>query len=82
MDSHGTQCGFCTPGIVMSMYTLVRNVGRPTEEMIERALQGNLCRCTGYRPIIQGFKLFSPDQNDEISDAITSGLFYLLIHSS
>ena len=42
VDSHGTQCGFCTPGIVMSMYTLVRNVGRPTEEMIERALQDGI----------------------------------------
>ena len=42
VDNHGTQCGFCTPGIVMSMYTLVRNVGRPTEEMIERALQDRI----------------------------------------
>ena len=45
----------------MSMYTLLRNHPIPTEEMIERALQGNLCRCTGYRPIIQGFKLFTSE---------------------
>ena len=53
VENHGSQCGFCTPGIVMSMYTLLRNNPMPTEEMVERALQGNLCRCTGYRPIIQ-----------------------------
>ena len=61
VENHGSQCGFCTPGIVMSMYTLIRNVKQPTEHMVERALQGNLCRCTGYRPILQGFSLFSPD---------------------
>ena len=39
VENHGSQCGFCTPGIVMSMYTLIRNVKQPTEHMIERALQ-------------------------------------------
>ncbi|ELK14106.1 Xanthine dehydrogenase/oxidase [Pteropus alecto] len=59
--SHGSQCGFCTPGIVMSMYTLLRNQPEPTFEEIEDAFQGNLCRCTGYRPILQGFRTFSRD---------------------
>ncbi|XP_036603994.1 xanthine dehydrogenase/oxidase isoform X1 [Trichosurus vulpecula] len=59
--SHGSQCGFCTPGIVMSMYTLLRNNPEPTVEEIENAFQGNLCRCTGYRPIIQGFRTFARD---------------------
>uniref|UniRef100_A0A667H7G0 FAD-binding PCMH-type domain-containing protein n=1 Tax=Lynx canadensis TaxID=61383 RepID=A0A667H7G0_LYNCA len=57
--SHGSQCGFCTPGIVMSMYTLLRNQPEPTIEEIEDAFQGNLCRCTGYRPILQGFRTFA-----------------------
>ncbi|XP_004627432.1 xanthine dehydrogenase/oxidase [Octodon degus] len=57
--SHGSQCGFCTPGIVMSMYTLLRNQPAPTMEEIEDAFQGNLCRCTGYRPILQGFRTFA-----------------------
>jgi xanthine dehydrogenase/oxidase len=48
--SHGSQCGFCTPGIVMSMYTLLRSKNKIEYEDIETALQGNLCRCTGYRP--------------------------------
>ncbi|KAL1021809.1 hypothetical protein UPYG_G00018350 [Umbra pygmaea] len=57
--AHGSQCGFCTPGMVMSMYTLLRNKPQPTMEDIREALGGNLCRCTGYRPIIDGFKTFS-----------------------
>ncbi|XP_060084653.1 xanthine dehydrogenase/oxidase-like [Ylistrum balloti] len=57
--SHGSQCGFCTPGIVMSMYTLLRNIQNPTVEDMESAFEGNLCRCTGYRPIIEGFKDFT-----------------------
>ena len=56
---HGSQCGFCTPGIVMSMYTLLRNNPFPTSEDLDTYLQGNLCRCTGYRPIIQGFRTFT-----------------------
>ena len=55
-ESHGSQCGFCTPGIVMSMYTLLRNNPRPSMEEVETYFQGNLCRCTGYRPILEGFK--------------------------
>uniref|UniRef100_A0A8C2TY95 Xanthine dehydrogenase/oxidase n=1 Tax=Coturnix japonica TaxID=93934 RepID=A0A8C2TY95_COTJA len=56
--SHGSQCGFCTPGIVMSMYTLLRNKPKPKMEDIEDAFQGNLCRCTGYRPILEGYRTF------------------------
>lgn len=55
--SHGSQCGFCTPGIVMSMYTLLRNNPKPTMAEIEDAFEGNLCRCTGYRPILAGFRV-------------------------
>ncbi|SMC46120.1 CO dehydrogenase flavoprotein C-terminal domain-containing protein [Fulvimarina manganoxydans] len=49
----GSQCGFCTPGIVMSLYALWMAVPEPTEVEVETALQGNLCRCTGYAPIIR-----------------------------
>ena len=59
--AHGSQCGFCTPGIVMSMYTLLRNSPRPTMDDLEVAFQGNLCRCTGYRPIIEGYRTFTED---------------------
>ncbi|XP_038171243.1 aldehyde oxidase 4 isoform X1 [Arvicola amphibius] len=57
---HGTQCGFCSPGMVMSIYTLLRNHPEPTPDQITEALGGNLCRCTGYRPIIESVKTFSP----------------------
>ncbi|GGF05934.1 xanthine dehydrogenase small subunit [Aliidongia dinghuensis] len=52
VDCHGSQCGFCTPGFVMALYALWRQGGRPTRAEIEEALAGNLCRCTGYRPIV------------------------------
>ncbi|XP_010216199.1 PREDICTED: aldehyde oxidase [Tinamus guttatus] len=55
---HGSQCGFCTPGMVMSIYTLLRNHPEPTLEQITAALAGNLCRCTGYRPILDACKTF------------------------
>lgn len=44
---HGSQCGFCTPGIVMAMYAFLRNNPRPTARQCEEAMDGNLCRCTG-----------------------------------
>ncbi len=52
VDHHGSQCGFCTPGIVMSLFALWLNETDPTLERIEDALAGNLCRCTGYQPIV------------------------------
>ncbi|KAM8789643.1 aldehyde oxidase 2 isoform 3-T3 [Rhynchonycteris naso] len=61
--SHGTQCGFCTPGMVMSMYTLLRNHPQPSEEQLMEALAGNLCRCTGYRPILESGKTFCMESN-------------------
>ncbi|MGL3604996.1 xanthine dehydrogenase small subunit [Rhizobium sp. G187] len=53
VDCHGSQCGFCTPGFVMSLYGLWLSSENPSRAEIERALQGNLCRCTGYEPIVK-----------------------------
>lgn len=53
VDCHGSQCGFCTPGFVMSMYGLWLANSNPDRAEIEKALQGNLCRCTGYEPIVK-----------------------------
>jgi xanthine dehydrogenase small subunit len=50
---HGSQCGFCTPGIVMSLVNLVQVLPTPNRQQITDALSGNLCRCTGYKPIIE-----------------------------
>ncbi len=52
VDHHGSQCGFCTPGFVMSLFSLYKTQKNPTRRDIDDALAGNLCRCTGYRPII------------------------------
>ena len=51
VDCHGSQCGFCTPGFVMSLFAFYRNGEVPTDQRIDDALAGNLCRCTGYAPI-------------------------------
>ena len=51
---HGSQCGFCTPGIVMSLFTLYHGGERCDRQAVNDALAGNLCRCTGYRPIVDG----------------------------
>ena len=64
-DAHGSQCGFCTPGMVMSMYTLLRNNPQPKMEDIETYFQGNLCRCTGYRAIIEGYTVFARDTSEK-----------------
>jgi xanthine dehydrogenase small subunit len=52
-DGHGAQCGFCTPGFVMSMFALYKSQPAPDRNAINDALAGNLCRCTGYRPIVE-----------------------------
>jgi xanthine dehydrogenase small subunit len=53
VDFHGSQCGFCTPGIVMSMFALYKEGKKPSAGEIADSLTGNLCRCTGYEPILK-----------------------------
>lgn len=55
-DEHGLQCGFCTPGILMSVTALLRDVSEPTDETIRDVLSGHLCRCTGYANIVRAVK--------------------------
>ncbi|MBX3578811.1 MAG: xanthine dehydrogenase small subunit [Rhizobiaceae bacterium] len=59
VDFHGSQCGFCTPGFVMSLYALWMRDANPSDAAIEKALQGNLCRCTGYDAIVKGARAIS-----------------------
>ena len=56
-ESHALQCGFCTPGILMTMEAFLREEPDPTPERIRSALAGNLCRCTGYQNIIRAVRL-------------------------
>jgi carbon-monoxide dehydrogenase small subunit len=52
-EQHGLQCGFCTPGMVMAIVSLLRENPHPTEEQVRAGLEGNLCRCTGYHNIVK-----------------------------
>ena len=55
-ENHGLQCGFCTPGMVMSSLDLVKNNPSPSEREIREYLEGNLCRCTGYHNIVKSIE--------------------------
>lgn len=52
-EMHGLQCGFCTPGMIMSVHTLLQQNPNPSEEEIRHGLEGNMCRCTGYHNIVR-----------------------------
>jgi carbon-monoxide dehydrogenase small subunit len=56
-DAHGLQCGFCTPGFVVSLTSFLRQHPDPTDDEIRSALSGNLCRCTGYQGILKAARL-------------------------
>jgi carbon-monoxide dehydrogenase small subunit len=56
-DAHGLQCGFCTPGFVVSVTAFLRDHPQPTDREIREALSGNLCRCTGYQGIINAVRI-------------------------
>ena len=55
-DHHALQCGYCTPGMLMSATALLRENAHPSEEEIRRAIQGNICRCTGYINIVEAIR--------------------------
>lgn len=67
VDCHASQCGFCTPGFVMSLFALYKSEDKPSRRRIDDALAGNLCRCTGYRPIIEAAEAMHRIGN-ELSD--------------
>lgn len=56
LDEGAVQCGFCTPGMLISSYALLRTNPAPTDEQIIQAMSGNLCRCTGYQVIVQAIQ--------------------------
>jgi carbon-monoxide dehydrogenase small subunit len=56
-EKHGLQCGFCTPGIIMTVHAMLHEHPDPDEEEIRHELSGNLCRCTGYQNIVEAVKL-------------------------
>lgn len=79
VDFHGSQCGYCTPGFIMSMFALGKNKPNANKEEIFESLAGNLCRCTGYRPIVDAALSLSTekpllDQFTELEQATISKL--------
>jgi aerobic-type carbon monoxide dehydrogenase small subunit (CoxS/CutS family) len=60
-DHHALQCGYCTPGMLMSATALLRTNPNPTDDQIKKALQGNICRCTGYWNIFEAVKAATAD---------------------
>ena len=56
MQEHGLQCGYCTPGMLMTSYAFLKKNANPTEEQIRRGISGNLCRCTGYVNIVKAIE--------------------------
>jgi len=57
MEAHGVQCGFCTPGFIMTLVPFLENNPDPNESEIRQAISGNICRCTGYQHIVDAVKL-------------------------
>ena len=55
-EKHGLQCGFCTPGMIMSVAQMLERYPKPSEELIRHQLEGNLCRCTGYHNIVKAIE--------------------------
>jgi aerobic carbon-monoxide dehydrogenase small subunit len=65
MQEHGLQCGYCTPGMLMTGYAFLKKTPAPTEEQIRRAISGNLCRCTGYVNIVKSFEYAAAKMRQE-----------------
>ena len=65
VEAGAVQCGFCTPGLIMSSVALLDRVSRPSESQIRQALGGNLCRCTGYAKIVEAVQLAAEEMNGE-----------------
>lgn len=64
-ECHGLQCGFCTPGMILATYELVKRRPRPSEAEIRHGLEGNLCRCTGYQHIVDAVQRAAKEMRAE-----------------
>jgi carbon-monoxide dehydrogenase small subunit len=64
-DAHGLQCGYCTPGFLMTLIPFLADNPSPTEREIREAISGNLCRCTGYQHIVDAVQLAAERMRDE-----------------
>jgi len=74
IECHGLQCGFCTPGMIMATLDLLRHNPKPDDAAIEHALQGNLCRCTGYYRVLEAFEKVRASNAAAVSAAFGDAL--------
>ena len=69
-QEHGLQCGFCTPGMLMSTYALLQRNPKPTEEEIRWGISGNLCRCTGYQNIVKAVQYAAGEMANKMAEGV------------
>jgi carbon-monoxide dehydrogenase small subunit len=72
-EKHGLQCGFCTPGMIMTSYNLLKHNPNPTEDEIRTALKGNICRCTGYQNIVTAIQYAAEQMRAGASEPVGAG---------
>ena len=72
-EKHGLQCGFCTPGMIMASYQLLKNNPNPTEAEIRKGLEGNICRCTGYQNIVRAVQYAAERMREAASQPVGAG---------
>jgi aerobic carbon-monoxide dehydrogenase small subunit len=70
-DQHGLQCGFCTPGMMLASYALLKHNAKPSEGDIREGLAGNLCRCTGYQNIVKAVQQAAEKMREPVAAAST-----------
>jgi aerobic carbon-monoxide dehydrogenase small subunit len=72
-EMHGLQCGFCTPGMIMASYQLLKNNANPSETEIRKGLEGNICRCTGYQNIVRAVQHAAEEMRTPTSQPVGAG---------
>ena len=72
-EKHGLQCGFCTPGMIMASAQLLKDNPNPTEAEIRKALEGNICRCTGYQNIVRAVQYAAEHMHEETAAPVGGG---------
>jgi aerobic carbon-monoxide dehydrogenase small subunit len=72
-EKHGLQCGFCTPGMIMASYQLLKSNPNPTEAEIRKGLEGNICRCTGYQNIVRAVQYAAEKMQISASEPVGAG---------
>ena len=72
-ERHGLQCGFCTPGMIMASYNLLKNNPNPSEAEIRKGLEGNICRCTGYQNIVRAVQYAAEHMREGASQPVGAG---------